>query len=191
MTLNNKILVVAVGVAVLSTSLLLRDCSKPDPGKPGEDLLPVASTTPVTAPEELAKLPALPNNDKPVAAVKVPAPDPKPGMKVDSYVVAGASGNTYLANVETIDWGLRLEPKASAAASTDFLVGVDLTFFSWWRLNADALVYVPIRSDLDFTRSRAGLGVSFQVSPNTSAGVGYLRDLADRASLAAFVSLKF
>lgn len=191
MTLTNKILIVSVGIAVFSTALLLRSCSRPEPGSAGGGVLPVASVTPVTAEAELAKLPALPNHDKPIAAVKVPAPTPKPGMKIDSYVVAGASGNTYLANVETIDWGFRFEPKASAAASTDLLLGVDLTFFSWWRLNADALAYVPIRSDLDFTRSRTGLGVSFQVTENTSAGVGYLRDLADRSSLAVFVSLKF
>lgn len=188
MNLKNTILVIALAVAVFSTSYLLKSgCRAPGPEPSG----PPVSVTPTTDPQTLATIPGLPNNDKPVSAIKVQAPIPKPGMKVETYVVAGASGNTYVANVERIDWGFRFDPKASLGISTDLLIGVDVSFFSWWRLNADALVYVPIRADMDFTRSRGGLGVSGQLSSNTSVGMAYLWDLADRRSLAAFVSLKF
>jgi hypothetical protein len=112
-------------------------------------------------------------------------------MTTQTAVVVSSAGNTYVVRSESIAWGFEFDPKLSLGVSSDLLLGADFSLFRYWRINADLLAYIPIRSDLDFTRSRGGLGLSGQISPNTSLGVGYLWDLADRRSLAAFVSLKF
>jgi hypothetical protein len=188
MNLKNAVLIVSLAVAIFSTTYLLKSgCRGPGP-QPGA---PAVSVTPITDPETLSNLPPLPNHEKPVSAIPVPVPTPKPGHIIQPAVVMSDAGNTFIVYTDRIDWGLRFDPKASLGISTDLLLGVDVSFFTWWRLNADAVVFLPIRSDLDFTRTRAGLGLSGQLSANTSVGLAYLVDLADRRTWAAFVSLKF
>lgn len=188
MNLKNTVLIVSLAVAIFSTTYLLKSgCHGPGP-QPGA---PAVSVTPITDPGMLANLPPLPNHENPVSSIPVPLPTPKPGHVIQPAVVVSDAGNTFVVYTDRIDWGLRFEPKASLGISTDLLLGVDVSFFTWWRLNADAVVFLPIRSDFDFTRTRAGLGVSGQLSSNTSAGLAYLVDLADRRTWAAFVSLKF
>ncbi len=183
------VLVALLIIAFISFSIWLRSCTQPDPVIQS---MPVVSVTPVTNPEELKKLPTLPNNDKPIAAVKIPAQSAGLGMKNETYVVSGASGNTYVANVESVDWGFRFDPKASIGISrVGMMVGADVSFFSYWRINADALVYLPIDAEYELTDTLLGIGVSAQISENTSAGVARLWDFTDRNTWAVFISIKF
>lgn len=168
---------------------LLRSCN-PDKPPVGPDN-PVISVTPVTDPIKLEKLPELPNKEKPVYAIPVPTPKPVLGKKVTPNVVVSDKGNTFVVYSEAIDWGFRFEPKLSAGISEDFLLGVDITFFTYWKLNADALLYAPIRDDLDFTLLKAGAGLSYKITSNTSVGVGYLKDFGNNDCLVGFLSLKF
>ena len=177
-------------IAFLGILLLLRFRCTPDK-PPVVENNPVISVTPIADQAELEKLPELPNKEKPVYAVPVPTPKPVLGKKVTPSVVVSDKGNTFVVYSEAVDWGFRLEPKLSLGVSEDFLVGMDLTFFTYWKLNADALVYVPIREDLDLTMLKVGAGVSYKITHNTSAGVGYLKDFGNNNSFVGFVSLKF
>jgi hypothetical protein len=150
----------------------------------------VQSANVITDPVELDKLPKLPNNEKPTIAIPVPTPKPKPGKIVATDVIISDMGNTYIGYTEKIEIGFKCQPKICAGISTDFLLGLDISFFTYWRFNADALIYAPIRQDLDFSYSRGSLGVSFQITNNSSVGVGYCIDAANRRSWAAFLAFK-
>ena len=188
MSLKNKVLVVSIVVAVFSTTYLIKSWKHK---KQDDPAAPAVAVTPITDQKLLDELPPLPNNEKPVLAIPVDVPEPKPGHVIKPAVVVSSAGNTFVVFTDKVDCGFRFEPKVSIAGSTDFLIGVDVTFFTWWRINADALAYIPVRQDMDFTRSRGGVGASFQITQNTSAGAACLWDLGERRTLAAFVSLKF
>lgn len=161
------------------------------PSKPEGAKGKAITVTVVDGEAELKRfVPLLPPGDRPVAAVQVPNPPREPGMVAESWVVHGASGTTYTAVTQSIDWGFRFEPAASVGLSDHILVGVDVTWFSYWRLNADAVVYLPIGPELDAYLLRAGPGLSFQLTDAASVGAAYLIDARDRRYWAAFASLK-
>lgn len=192
MNLKNTVLFIALAVAIFSTSYLLKSGCRPGPvGAHGVPVVPSAAVTPITDPGELAKLPQLPNHERPVSAIPVPTSKPDLGMTTQTAVVVSSAGNTYVVRSESIAWGLEFDPKLSLGVSSDLLLGLDVSFFRYWRLGLDVLAYIPVRSDLDFTRTRGGLGLSCLISPNTSLGFGYMRDLQDRPSWVGFVSIKF
>ena len=151
----------------------------------------VVSVAPVVDPVQLDKLQELPNKEKPVSIIFIPESKKVVGQKVTSSVVVSDKGNTFVVFSESVDKGLRFELKLSFGVSEDFLVGADVTFFTYWKLNADALVYVPIRQDMDLTMTKLGVGVSYKITCNTSVGLGYLKDFGNNSSFVGFVSLKF
>lgn len=184
--------VIVVGVLGILAILIFTKfgCNPIKPPSPPQGNTPVA-VTPTTDPAVLHSLPALPNNEHPVSVIPVPTPKPNPGVITTPNVVVSDQGNTFVVYTDKIDWGFRFDPKASVGISSHFVLGLDVSWFTYWRFNADALFYCPIKSDLDFGDLMGGLGISYQLTNNTSAGAGYLKDLNNNDSIVLFVSLKF
>lgn len=181
--------VIAVLAAVIAFLFFLRGCNHNKP--PVVINNPTISVTPVVDPSELEKLPELPNNEKPVSSIPVPTPVPVVGKIVIPSVVVSDKGNTFVVYSEKVDCGFRVEPKLSAGVSDKLLLGLDATFFTYWRFNADALIFVPAEGNIGLTRLRIGVGVSYKITENTSAGLGFLKDFGTNDSFVGFVSLKF
>lgn len=188
MKFKTAVIIVLAFVLSIITLQAFKGCNHKDPINIAD---PVVSVTPIVDKVALDKLPELPNNEKPVTAVPVKVPDKKPGVIIEPAVVVSSAGNTYVVYSERIECGFKFDVKASAGISDKLLLGADVTFFSWWRLNTDALAYIPISDGIDFYDTRIGVGVSYQVLTNTSAGVGYITNMSDDRSWLAFVSVKF
>src|SRR3970282_616552 len=92
MNIKNTVLVISLAVAIFSTTYLLKSGCH-GPGQNPES--PAVSVTPISDPEQLRKLPVLPNNEKPVSSIPVPNPAQRPGHVVGGAVVGRVAGNTF------------------------------------------------------------------------------------------------
>ena len=182
--------IISVIVAVLSLVFVLRGCKKPNPPA---NSTPVAQVTPITNPTQIAhlNLPPLPNHATPVSVIPVPLPVQHPGIITTPNVVVGSDGNTYIANTSRVDWGFRLNPRVSAGLNSDLVpvAGLDVNFFTYWRFNADALLYIPLK-ETAVARIAAGPGLSYQLSTNMSVGSAYTWSI-EKQAVVGFISFKF
>lgn len=185
------IILILSAVSLVSIYLGIKGCYQPTPQLGITN--PVISVTPVIDRVSIDKLniPVLPNNEKPTIVISVPTPVSQPGKIIIPHVVVSDKGNTFIAYSEKIELRFKIDPKVSLGISDKFLLGVDTTFFSWYRFNADTLVYLSIEDSLDLRGTRVGLGVSYQVTNNTSTGVGYLSNFKNERTFVGFISFKF
>jgi hypothetical protein len=191
-TMNKSIIILILSVvSLVSIYLGIKGCNRPVP-QPGINN-PIISVTPIIDRSSIDKLniPELPNNEKPTSVIPVPTQVPQPGKIIIPHVVISDKGNTFIAYSEKIELRFKMDPKVSFGVSDKFLLGADLTFFSWYRVNADALAYLSIEDNFDISDTRVGLGVSYQLTNNTSTGIGYLSNFKSDKSVVGFVSFKF
>ena len=136
--LSKQFGITAIVIAVLvAAGLLVKTrCTPVTPVLPPN---PVVAVTPITDIGEInnLNLPDLPSGEKPVTVIPVATPKPSPGIITTPHVVVSDKGNTYIAYVDKIDWGFRLDPRVFIGLSDKPFAGVGFGFFRYWRFNID------------------------------------------------------